>query len=132
MLPYELFNRPKVSFHAFCQLLKQQPIQELFQQASIHTCYYVELMNPVMRDYIYNEGKKFNDGKKMRMFLAHYQNIKAHRAMSSWITFVDLRKRAREVATQAFSNLVVGKLQYAIAKWRKVAMYAVATLEIQV
>jgi len=89
-------------------------------------------MNPVMRDYIYNEGKKFNDGKKMRMFLAHYQNIKAHRAMSSWITFVDLRKRAREVATQAFSNLVVGKLQYAIAKWRKVAMYAVATLEIQV
>ena len=104
---------------------------QLFQPATEFTCYYLELTNPVVRNYIFNEGKEFNDHIKMRKFIEYYMNMRAHRAMRSWLEFVYLRKRAREIATEAFTQLITGKLEYAVAKWRQVAMYQVAVLEIQ-
>ena len=131
LLPYELFSKSRVTYHAFCLVLQQPPVSEILQQASENTCFFIELMHPVVRDYIYTTVKQHTDLKKMQIFIDYYMNLRAHRAMNSWHEFVELRQNARAAAHQAFKALTTGKLECGMQRWRRITMCQVAALEIQ-
>ena len=69
----------RVSYHRFLVILSQTPLQVLFQSCTEFTCYFIELCNPLLRTYLFDQGKMAQDSVKMMRFLVHYKNVKVVR-----------------------------------------------------
>ncbi|CAK4429709.1 unnamed protein product [Aphanomyces euteiches] len=72
-LPQSVLNRSRIQYEHFCLLQDHPMVHSLFGPATPYTSYFVELMSPQIRQYVFHMRKFDKDRMKCRKFLSHYQ-----------------------------------------------------------
>ncbi|KAH9092846.1 hypothetical protein Ae201684P_008513 [Aphanomyces euteiches] len=130
-LPQSVLNRSRIQYEHFCLLQDHPMVHSLFGPATPYTSYFVELMSPQIRQYVFHMRKFDKDRMKCRKFLSHYQLKSLRQTWARWNQVVESRRQARRACLRAMALLATSSRQKAFDKLCQHAMDHVAAIEIQ-
>jgi hypothetical protein len=121
----------RITHKTFRELIAQEPLSVLFDQADAYTSYYDELSSPVYRKYIVKIRKKHSDLRKARRFRFMYDTRDVRKCFFQWQNVTQIRRRTRLILKDAMDQMVKCKCQWAFRKLQQYSIQFFCVSEIQ-
>ncbi|KAF0747113.1 hypothetical protein AaE_007856, partial [Aphanomyces astaci] len=130
-LPQSVLIRSQIQYEHFCQLQDHPVLHEVFETATQCTTYFIELMSPQIRQFVFQRRKFDKDRSKCRKFLSYYHTKSLRLCWALWLDQVQYRRHARRTVLRAMDQIAMSSRFQAFDKLRQHALRLVAATEIQ-
>ncbi|ETW08796.1 hypothetical protein H310_01309 [Aphanomyces invadans] len=130
-LPESVLNRSRIHYRHFCELQDHPILHQVLEPATPYTTYFIELMSPHIRHFLFQMRKFDKDRAKCRKFLSYYHAKTMRFCWSLWLDQVKYRRNARRTVLRAMDQAALRSRFDAFDRLRSHALKVVAATEIQ-